>query len=52
MFHIYELHRKTKQIEEMFVSTANLTGDYNEASAEVAIMLINLSANESVERRL
>jgi len=43
---------KTKQIEEMFVSTANLTGDYNEASAEVAIMLINLSANESVERRL
>jgi len=52
MFHIYELHRKTKQIEEMFVSTANLTGDYNEASAEVAIMLINLSANESVERHL
>ena len=43
---------KTKQIEEMFVSTANLTGDYNEASAELAIMLINLSANESVERRL
>ena len=38
MFHIYELHRKTKQIEEMFVSTANLTGDYNEASAKVAIM--------------
>ena len=52
MFHIYELHRKTKQIEEMFVSTANLMGDYNEASAEVAIMLINLSANESVERHL
>ena len=52
MFHIYELHRKTKQIEEIFVSTAKLTGDYNEASAEVAIMLINLSANESVERRL
>ena len=52
MFHIYELHRKTKQTKEMFVCTANLTGDYSEASAEVAIMLINLSANESVERRL
>lgn len=52
MFHIYELYRKTKQTEEMFVCTANLTGDYNEASAEVAIMLINLSANESVERHL